>query len=258
MSRTKQKSLQEMMFQKPIGHKFGNVIKAILIFLSVLTAGSEVFAQKGLEDKRNAFNNRRFYARTTRMRNHVILLQLAQLPQSLRLSYEHRFNKMFMAGVHASLRFGGMEAGTVKSEFYGKYFTNQRCPQGLYLFAELGLALVRNYAIEKNLDIQSITTSLNESQIRNLAATISARHNFFTFCTGTGFGFQNVYGPGRRTMIDFALGLRWYHIPNRYKKTETNPGAADLPVTYTKIKPNYSPLTSLSPFTFRVGIGYLF
>lgn len=234
------------------------MLKIGFITLLFLTGLSDAFAQKGVEDKRNAFNNRRFYARNSRMRNHVFLIQIAQLPQSLRGTYEYRFNKNFMGGVHASVRFAGKEAGTLKSEVYGKYFTNQRAPQGLYLFAETGLALVRNYGIEKSIDIQSISSVTDIQRVRTLAATISPRHNFFTFCTGTGFGFQNVFGPGRRTMIDFAFGFRWYHIPNRFKNAESNPGSVLPEVTYTKIKPNFSPLSPLSPFTFRIGLGYLF
>lgn len=226
-----------------------------LLFLILLcgTALQEVMGQKGVEDKRNAYNNRRFYARNTRLRNHVILLQLAQLPMNLRGSYEYRFNKMFMAGIHASVRFAGKEAGTIKSEIYGKYFTNNKAPQGLYIYAETGIALARNHTITKNIDVKSITSEANLTGI--LPTTITQRESFFSFCGGSGFGFQNVFGQGRRTMIDFALGYRWYHIPSRLKNPVRD---EERKLEYTEIKPNFSPLSTLSPFTFRFGLGYMF
>ena len=82
-------------------------------------------AQIGVEDKRNAYNNRRFYARTARLCENSVLIQLAQIPNALRLTYERRLDYRFVVGANASLRFLGEEAGTVKSEVFGKFFVNK-------------------------------------------------------------------------------------------------------------------------------------
>lgn len=224
-------------------------LKPITLLALFLLLLQDALAQKGVEDKRNAFNNRRFYARTTRLRNNFLVLQAAQLPQSLRLSYERRLNVQYIVGTHLSYRYARVGSGTIKADFYGKYFTNERAPQGLYLFGETGVALVRNYTLTKILDQNAPPT------INNNDGSFNKSVNFLSWFLGTGFGFQNAFGEGRRTLIDFALGYRWYNIPDYLKKKETNPQNG-LP--YTEVKPDVSPFNPLSPFTFRLGIGYLF
>jgi hypothetical protein len=227
----------------------------IVYFLFAIAAiVPEIHAQLGVEDKRNAFNNRRFYARTTRMRDNCFVVQVAQLPVNLRLSYERRLNQRFIVGIHGSVRFAGQSAGTFKSELYGKYFTNKRAPQGLYLYGEAGGGGIRNYSVEKKVDVKSIDSKAI-IPAGGVPPVLILRKNFFSPCIGTGFGFQNAFGQGRRTLIDFAIGFRWYHKPATFKRTETDDR---FNVTYTELRPDFSPLSPLSPFTFRFGWGYFF
>lgn len=224
-------------------------ITLIALFLLLL---QDALAQKGVEDKRNAFNNRKFYARTTRLRNNFLILQVAQLPQSLRLSYERRLNVQYIVGTHLSYRYARQGSGTMKAEFYGKYFSNQRAPQGLYFYGETGLAAIRNYSLVKLLgEIKPGVTPPASGDYGSFSRPV----NFLTYFLGAGFGFQNAFGEGRRTLLDFALGYRWYKLPDYLQKTETNP---ENGLPYQKVNGDASPLSPLSPFSFRLGVGYLF
>lgn len=230
-------------------------LSAAILFLSMCLGAVESKAQKGVEDKRNAFNNRRFYARSTRMRDNAVALQIAQLPLSLRGTYERRLNTKFIVGAGASVRFLSRGAGTIKSEVFGKYFTNKRAPQGLYVYAETGGAFVQNYTISKQ--IESIGKDVELPANGNIVevGVLKKSVNFFSFFTGTGVGFQNAFGSGRRTLVDVAFGYRWYTLPNRLNNAEADPVTK---ITYGKIKADFSPISPISPFTFRIGLGYFF
>jgi len=228
------------------------LLKPIGLFVFFLLVLQEAAAQKGVEDKRNAFNNRRFYARTTRLHNNFFVLQVAQLPQSLRLSYEKRLNQQYIVGTHLSYRYARQGSGTIKAEFYGKYFSNQRAPQGLYFYGETGLAAIRNYSLVKLLGEIKPGVPLPAS---GEFGSFSRPAKFLTYFLGAGFGFQNAFGEGRRTLLDFALGYRWYKLPDYLQKTETNP---ENGLPYQKVSGDSSPFSPLSPFSFRLGVGYLF
>jgi hypothetical protein len=229
-----------------------HLLKPIVVIALLLLFLQDVLAQKGVEDKRNAFNNRKFYARTTRIHDNFFVLQVAQLPQSLRVSYERRLNQQYIIGTHLSYRYARLGSGTMKAEFYGKYFSNQRAPQGLYFYGETGLAAIRNYTLVKLLG--EITPGITPPASGDYGS-FRKSVNFLSYFLGAGFGFQNAFGEDRRTLIDFALGYRWYKLPDYLQKTETNP---ENGLPYQKISGDGSPLSPLSPFSFRLGVGYLF
>ncbi len=229
-----------------------DMIKRFLFVFAAILGLSEAHAQMGVQDKRNAFNNRRFYARTTRMHENAIVLQIAQLPMNFRLSYERRLNTRFIVGLNASLRFAGQEAGTFKSELFGKMFFQNKAPQGLYLYGEAGMAAVQNHKF-------SYTVNLNIAQLpANLPLVLDVHKDFFSVCGGLGIGFQNAFGPGRRTMIDFGFGYRYYSIPSEIRGASYQKDFEDKPFEYKNFDSNNDLLSSIFPFTFRFGMGYMF
>jgi len=209
-------------------------------------------AQMGVEDKRHAFNNKRFYARTARMHDNAVLIQMAQLPLSLRGTYEHRINPKYVIGINLGARVAGQEAGTIKSEIFGKMFINNRAPQGLYLYAETGVAAVRNHNFRYKIDVsQGETAQLSNPLIKMVQESPSS---FMSYCGGLGFGFQNAFGSGRRTIIDFGMGYRYYSIPDRI----TNRRIEQDGLVYRNFSSNNTLMSSIFPFNFRFGLGYMF
>lgn len=224
----------------------------ILFFVGGLLLAGHAFAQIGVEDKRNAFNNRRFYARTTRMHDNAILLHLAQLPMSVRGTYERRINSRFMTGINLGIRVAGREAGSIKSEVYGKYFVNKRAPQGLYLFGETGFAVVKNHDFSYKVDINKGESGQFNNPENFI--TVLESSNFTSFCGGVGFGFQNAFGTGRRTVVDFGMSYRYYSIPERISNRSFERNG----LVYRYISNNNSVMSSIFPFHFRFGLGYMF
>jgi len=209
-------------------------------------------AQIGVEDKRNAYNNRRFYARTARLCENSVLIQLAQIPNALRLTYERRLDYRFVVGANASLRFVGEEAGTVKSEVFGKFFVNKRAPQGLYVYADLGFAAVRNHTFDYKMNFdEAESTKIANPKIQQL---ITRSASFTSLTSGFGFGFQNVYGAGRRTVIDIAIGYRNYQIPSKVSSGTV----VENGLRYNAFNNNNTLLSTISPLAFRFGMGYMF
>lgn len=209
-------------------------------------------AQMGVEDKRNAFNNRRFYARTARMNDNAILVQVGQLPMNIRGTFEHRINQRYIVGVNLGIRVAGEEAGTVKTEVYGKLFVNNRAPQGLYLYGETGLAYIHNHTFKYGVDLtQGETGRFTNPQAQMVYENSDS---FLSMCSGLGFGFQNAFGSGRRTVIDFGLGYRFYSIPDRI----SNRNFEENGLLYKNFSSNSTILSSIFPFNFRFGVGYMF
>jgi hypothetical protein len=233
-------------------------MKRFLFVLVAILGLSEAHAQMGVQDKRNAFNNRRFYARTTRLHENAIVLQIAQLPMNFRLSYERRLNTRFIVGLNASLRFAGQEAGTFKSELFGKVFFENKAPQGLYLYGEAGLAAVRNHTF-----IYSVNPTAIPSGEPEFKEKLQIDENFASVCGGIGIGFQNAFGPGRRTLVDFGFGYRYYNISTKfseaiYDRDFTGKSGLTKSYSYKNFDSNIDLLSSIFPFTFRFGMGYMF
>jgi hypothetical protein len=225
--------------------------KATLIIFSILLTFN-VKAQMGVEDKRHAFNNQRFYARTARMHDNAILVQVGQLPMSIRGTYEHRMSQRYMVGVNLGVRVAGQGAGTIKSEVYGKLFVNKRAPQGLYLYGETGAAYINNHIFKYRVDFsQGETGQFTNPQTK---LVYEQAESFMSLCGGLGFGFQNAFGSGRRTIVDFGLGYRFYSIPDRIK----NQSFEENKLVYKSFSANNTIMSSLFPFNFRFGLGYMF
>jgi hypothetical protein len=225
--------------------------KVTLIFFSILLTFNAK-AQMGVEDKRHAFNNQRFYARTARMHDNAILVQIGQLPMSIRGTYEHRINQRYMVGVNLGVRVAGQEAGTIKSEVYGKLFVNNRAPQGLYLYGETGAAYINNHTFKYRVDFsQGETGQFSNPQTK---LVYEQAESFMSLCGGLGFGFQNAFGSGRRTIVDFGLGYRFYSIPDRIR----NQSFEENGLVYRNFSANNTIMSSLFPFNFRFGLGYMF
>lgn len=206
----------------------------------------------GVEDKRNAFNNRRFYARTARMYDNAFLVQMGQLPLSLRGTFERRINPKFMAGGNLSARLVGQEAGTIKSEIYGKMFINKRAPQGLYLYGETGAAYIRNHVFNYRVDISRGESGQFTNPQTKMVKQVES--SFMSVCGGLGFGFQNAFGSGRRTLIDFGLGYRYYSIPSSITRASFEENG----LFYRNFSANNTIMSSIFPFNFRFGLGYMF
>ena len=225
--------------------------KIVLSFLMVFNLFS-AFAQIGVQDKRNAFNNKRFYAITARLRENSVLLQIAQIPNALRLTYERRLDHRFVLGANASLRFVGQEVGTIKSEVFGKFFVNKRAPQGLYVYADLGFAAIRNHTFDYKLNFdEAESTKIANPKIQQI---ISRSASFTSLASGFGFGFQNVYGAGRRTVLDIAIGYRNYQIPTKVSSATV----LENGLHYHANNNNNTLLSAISPLAFRFGMGYMF
>lgn len=225
--------------------------KIVLSFLLIFNLFS-AFAQIGVEDKRNAFNNRRFYARTARLCENSVLLQMAQMPNALRLTYERRLDHRFVLGANASMRFVGQEVGTLKSEVFGKFFVNKRAPQGLYVYADLGFAAIRNHTFDYKLNFdEAESTKIANPKIQQI---ISRSASFTSLASGFGFGFQNVYGAGRRTVLDIAIGYRNYQIPTKVSSATV----VENGLHYHAYNNNNTLLSTISPLAFRFGMGYMF
>ena len=225
--------------------------KVVLSFLLIFNLFS-AFAQIGVEDKRNAFNNRRFYARTARLCENSVLIQLAQIPNALRLTYERRLDHRFVLGANASMRFAGQEVGTLKTEVFGKFFVNKRAPQGLYVYADAGFASIRNHTFGYKLIFdEAESTKIADPKIQKL---ISRSASFTSLISGFGFGFQNVYGAGRRTVIDIAIGYRNYQIPKKVSSATV----VENGLRYNAFDNNNTLLSTISPLAFRFGMGYMF
>jgi hypothetical protein len=78
--------------------------------------------------------------------------------------------------------------------------------------------------------------------------------SFMSYCGGLGFGFQNAFGSGRRTIIDFGMGYRYYSIPDRI----TNRRIVKDGLVYRNFSSNNTLMSSIFPFNFRFGLGYMF
>ena len=90
-------------------------------------------------------NIRRFYDHRAVIHKNGIAIQSIQLANSAKFTYERVLNNKIAIGVNSSVQFAGKEKGTLKNDFFVKYFLTFRAPIGLYLYSSHGVASVKNH-----------------------------------------------------------------------------------------------------------------
>jgi hypothetical protein len=196
-------------------------------------------------------NIRRFYDHRAVIHKNGIAIQSIQLANSAKFTYERVLNKKIAIGVNSSVQFAGKEKGTLKNDFFVKYFLTFRAPIGLYLYSSHGVASVKNhdFIYRKEINPYGETPIANNKNPLVVERTAS----FSTYIGTLGFGFQNVTGIKRNIIIDFGLGYQFFNTPNEYKKGYNLKGTS-----YNVFDTNQRILGPLSPFQARLGLGYMF
>lgn len=201
--------------------------------------------------QRSAFNNRRFYDHRGGYGKNALLLQLVQLPQTGRLTYQRTIGKKLAVGANGSYQYAGKEAGTTKGDVFGKWFISHRSPIGMYMYGAVGYARFNNHTFlhryTENVEGVEVTYDPRTSYV------VEEKASFNSVTGAFGLGFQNVVGIDRRVLIDIAVGYQFYKVPSRYKASVTANNRV-----YGKFDANNSILGPASPLQVKFGLGFLF
>jgi hypothetical protein len=221
------------------------------VFLGI--AGPEAFSQtrRSLDMQKYSTNTRRFYDHRGGFRKNTVKIQLAQLVNTGRLTYERAITRKIAVGVNWSYQYAGVEAGTTKYDIYGRWYLTHRSPIGLFLYSGFGNASIKNHTFQYRMTETEGGVELKYDAKRPYVVERTGSFTTYTGCFGA--GFQNVLGYQKRIVLDFAAGYQFYFVPEEFKTPIT---ANQL--VYGKFDPNNGILGPTSPLQVKVGLGFLF
>jgi hypothetical protein len=232
---------------------FYPVVSLLILLLTGLADFQPLFAQKqGLPMvRRPIIQSRRFYDRKKPAFQNSVKLQLLQIPNTMKLTYERILHQRISIGINGAYQYAAQEEGSSKIDGFVKIFLGQAAPSGFYFYTSHGRANISDHTFKYRM-----TDTENGKEITFKADrpyVVEEKGTFKTYMGTVGFGVQSIVGQNQNMVIDFGVGYQFYSIPDQFKKSII---ANDL--VYDKFEANNRIMGPTSPNAARFGFGFMF